>query len=115
VSLEKGSAISDAGVDLTVMMGTFDAAAGRETDLAGVLARYVVVSRTEAGCRNIDLVASLIIPGRFVVYEKWDSPQAQATHMAGSNTAEMAEGVSPLLSGPPELGLFVAVSAHDLL
>jgi quinol monooxygenase YgiN len=102
-------------VDLTVMMGRFDAAAGRETDVAGVLSRYVVVSRMEEGCRNIDLVASLIIPGRFVVYEKWESPEAQATHMAGATMAEMAEGVSPLLSGPPDLGLFVAVSAHDLL
>jgi len=107
--------ISDSGVDLTVMMGTFDAAAGREADLAGVLARYVVVSRTEEGCRNIDLVASLLIPGRFVVYEKWDSPQSQATHMAGATMTEMAEEASPLLNGPPELGLFVAVSAHDLL
>jgi quinol monooxygenase YgiN len=97
------------------MMGIFDAAPGRETDLAGVLARYVVVSRTEEGCRNIDLVASLITPGRFVVYEKWESPEAQAGHMAGATTVELAEGVSPLLSAPPDLGLFVAVSAHDLL
>jgi quinol monooxygenase YgiN len=113
--LEGRSAISDAGVDLTVMLGIFDAAPGRETDLGGVLARYVVVSRAEEGCRNIDLVASLIVPGRLVVYEKWESAEAQATHMSGANMTEMAEGVSPLLSGPPDLGLFVAVSAHDLL
>ena len=97
------------------MMGVFDAASGREEDLAGVLARYVVVSRTEEGCRNIDLVASLLSPGRFVVYEKWESPDAQAEHMAGETMAELADGVSALLSGPPDLGLFVAVSAHDLL
>jgi quinol monooxygenase YgiN len=112
---ERGPAIADAGVELTVMMGVFDAAAGRETDLAGVLARYVVVSRSAEGCRNIDLVASLITPGRFVVYEKWESPEAQANHMAGATMAEMAEEVSPLLSSAPDLGLFVAVSAHDLL
>ncbi|MGH9002107.1 MAG: putative quinol monooxygenase, partial [Acidimicrobiia bacterium] len=82
--LGKGCAIADAGIDLTVMMGIFDAAAGREGDLAAVLARYVVVSRGEEGCRNIDLVASLLTPGRFVVYEKWDSPDAQAAHMSGA-------------------------------
>ncbi len=111
----RGGVIADAGIELTVMMGIFDAASGRETDLAGVLARYVVVSRTEDGCRNIDLVASLIVPGRFLVYEKWETPEAQAAHMAGATMAEMAQGVSDLLSGAPDLGLFVAVSAHDLL
>ncbi len=96
------------------MMGIFDAAAGREADLAGVLARYVVVSRAEDGCRNIDLVASVLTPGRFLVYEKWGSPDAQATHMSGTTMSEMAEGVSGLLRGPPDLELFLAVSAHDL-
>lgn len=107
-------AISETDVELTVMTGIFDAAAGREADLAALLARYVVVSRTEDGCRNIDLVASLLAPGRFLVYEKWESPEAQATHMSGTTMAEMAEGVSGLVSSPPDLGLFVAVSAHDL-
>ncbi len=111
----RGVPIADAGVELTVMVGVFDAAAGREADLAGVLARYVVVSRAEDGCRNVDLVASLLAPGRFLVYEKWESPEAQAGHMAGPVMAEMAEGVSPLLRGAPDLGLFMAVSAHDLL
>lgn len=97
------------------MVGVFDAAAGREADLAGVLARYVVVSRTEDGCRNIDLVASLLSPGRFLVYEKWETPEAHAGHMTGPVMAEMAEGVSPLVRGAPDLGLFTAVSAHDLL
>lgn len=97
------------------MVGTFDATEGREGDLAGLLARYVVVSRSEDGCRNIDLVASLLVPGRFLVYEKWESPDAQATHMAGTTMADLAEGVSGLLRDPPDLGLFVAVSAHDLL
>ena len=98
-----------------MLVGVFDAAEGREADLAGVLARYVVVSRGEDGCRNIDLVASLLAPGRFLVYEKWDSPEAQAQHMAGPVMAELAEGVSPLLRGSPDLGLFMALSAHDLL
>ena len=97
------------------MVGVFDAAPGREADLAGVLSRYVVVSRAADGCRNIDLVASLLAPGRFLVYEKWESPEAQASHMSGPVMAEMAQGASPLLRVAPDLGLFTAVSAHDLL
>lgn len=98
-----------------MVAGIFDAARGRESELAGVLARYVVVTRGEEGCRNIDLVASLLTPGRFLVYEKWESPAAQAAHMAGATMTEMAGAASPLLNGPPDLGLFAAVSAHDLL
>lgn len=116
VILHEEARISEAAdIDLTVVTGVFDAAQGRESELAGVLARYVVVTRGEPGCRNVDLVASLLQPGRFLVYEKWDSPEAQAAHMAGPSTTEMAGAASTLLSGPPDLGLFAAVSAHDLL
>ncbi len=102
-------------VELAVVLGTFDARPGREADLGGVLARYVVVSRTEPGCRNIDLVASLTRPGRFVVYEKWETAAHQREHMAGAAMTDMAGAATPLLDGPPDLGLFDAVSAHDLL
>jgi quinol monooxygenase YgiN len=104
-----------AGVELTVVAGVFDAQAGREAALGAVLARYVVLSRGHPGCRNIDLVASLSTPGRFLVYEKWESPDDQAAHMESATMAEMADEVTPLLARPPDLGLFEAVSAHDLL
>lgn len=101
-------------VELAVVVGTFDARPGRAGDLAGVLARYVVLSRGEPGCRNIDLVAALTTPGRFVVYEKWETPGHQREHMAAAAMADLAADAGPLLAGPPDLGLFEAVSAHDL-
>lgn len=100
--------------DLAVVVGTFDARPGGEADLGGLLARYVVLSRGERGCRNIDLVVSLTRPGRFLVYEKWESPDHQRAHMAGPAMAGLAGAATPLLEGPPELGLFEAISAHDL-
>ena len=39
------------------------ARSGREADLAGVLAKYVVVTRNAPGCRNVDLAASIAVPG----------------------------------------------------
>ena len=75
----------------------------------------MVVSRTAPGCRNIDLVASLTTPGRFLVYEKWESPDHQRDHLTSAVTEEMADAALPLLAGPPELGLFEAISAHDLI
>jgi len=104
-----------ADVSLAVVAGVFDARPGSEADLGAVLARYVVVSRTSPGCRNIDLVASLTRPGRFLVYEKWDSPDHQRAHLASPVTEEMAAAALPLLAGPPDLDLFEAISAHDLI
>ena len=99
---------------LSVVAGVFTARSGREAELGAVLAHYVVVSRGHAGCRNIDLVASLTIPGRYLVYEKWDSPAHQRAHMASEAMSELAGGATPLLSGPPDLGLYEPISAHDL-
>jgi quinol monooxygenase YgiN len=105
----------DGEVSLAVVAGVFDARPGAEAALGAVLANYVVVSRTKPGCRNIDLVASLTTPGRFLVYEKWESPEHQRDHLRSAVTEDMATAALPLLAGPPELGLFEAVSAHDLL
>ena len=105
------------GADLTlaIVAGVFDARPGAEAELGAVLAHYVVLSRTSPGCRNIDLVASLTTPGRFLVYEKWESPGHQRDHLTSAGTEEMADAALPLLAGPPDLGLFEAVSAHDLM
>lgn len=102
-------------VDLAVVAGTFEAIPGREEELAAVLARYVVLSRGHAGCRNIDLVASLTEPGRFLVYEKWESLDDQRAHMESYDMSEMAAAALPLLARAPDLGLFAGVSAHDII
>ena len=104
-----------ADVTLAVVAGVFDARPGAEAELGAVLANYVVVSRSSPGCRNIDLVASLTLPGRFLVYEKWETPDFQRDHLQSAVTQEMATAALPLLAGPPDLGLFEAISAHDLI
>jgi quinol monooxygenase YgiN len=109
------NATPDGEITLAIVAGVFDARPGAEAALAAVLANYVVVSRTSPGCRNIDLVASLTTPGRFLVYEKWESARHQRDHLLSAVTEDLAEAALPLLAGPPELGLFEAVSAHDLL
>jgi quinol monooxygenase YgiN len=101
-------------VDLAVVACAFQAVPGREAEVAAALARYVVLSRGHAGCRNIDLVASLSEPGHFLVYEKWESFDDQGAHMGSVEMSELASAVTPLLAGPAELGLYQAVSAHDL-
>lgn len=101
-----------AEVDLVLVTLSFDA-----TDpdrLAAVLAKYVVLSRHEPGCRNIDLCGSLTVPGRFVVIEKWETPDAQKAHFDGPNMVDMAQACSGLLRHPPAIDLLEGLSAHDL-
>lgn len=82
--------------------------------LLGVLSKYVVLSRQQPGSRNIDLTASVTNPGRFVVIQKWDSPESQQAHFNSAEMVEMAQACGGLLTEPPEIDLLEGLSAHDL-
>jgi len=99
-------------VDLTMVMMRFEAA-----DVEGlltVLSRYVVVSRSHSGCRNIDLAISATSPGTVVVIQKWVSPEAQRAHFDSTEMVAMAEACGGLLRSAPQIDLLDPVSAHDL-
>jgi quinol monooxygenase YgiN len=99
-------------VQLTLVTLTFDAA---DTErLLAVLAKYVVVSRGHPGCRNIDLAASATTAGRFVIIEKWATPEDQRAHFDSPDMVEMATACTGLLSRPPQIDLLESISAHDL-
>ncbi len=98
-------------VETTIVTMAFDA-----VDPAGlirVLAKYVVVSRGQDGCRNIDLCASLAHEGRFVVISKWSSPVAQQAHFDSPEMVEMATACTGLLRNAPHIDLLEGLSAHD--
>jgi quinol monooxygenase YgiN len=101
-------------VELAVLAARFDALQGVEEELAGVLARYVVLARTEDGCRNVDLVVSTTVSGRFLVLAKWGSPAAARAHLDGAAMTEMARESIPLLADRPDIDLYDTISAHDL-
>lgn len=82
--------------------------------LIGVLSKYVVLSRMAAGCRNIDLCQSLTEPGRFVIVEKWESPDAQRAHFDSDEMVDMAQACEGALRVPPDIDLLEGLSAHDL-
>jgi quinol monooxygenase YgiN len=103
---------ADGEVDLTMVMMTFDASDAQR--LQSVLARYVVVSRGHAGCRNIDLAISSTTPDRFVIVQKWETPAAQRAHFDSPEMVEMAASCAGLLAVPPQIDLLEPVSAHDL-
>ena len=99
-------------VDLTIVTMRFDAA--DPATLLAVLSKYVVMTRMETGCRNIDLCASVTQPGRYLLIQKWESAEAQRAHFDSAVMVEMATACTGLLASPPDIDLWDGPSAHDL-
>jgi quinol monooxygenase YgiN len=99
-------------IELAVVTMQFDAA-----DAAGLLAilsHYIVLTRMEPGCRNIDLVASVTKSGRYLVIQKWDNAAAQRAHFDSKAMVNMAQSCAGLLTTAPQIDLWDGISAHDL-
>ena len=101
-------------VEIAVLTAAFTARPDHEAELCAVLARYVVLSRGELGCRNIDLLVSATQSDRFLVIEKWESADAARAHLDTPLMIDMAAAAVPLLAEKPTIDLLVAISAHDL-
>jgi quinol monooxygenase YgiN len=109
--------VTDVSEDVELTMVTLRLEAADEAasaKLLGVLAKYVVITRGHEGCRNIDLVASVTHPGRYLLVQKWDSPDAQRAHFDSPDMVEMAEACRGLLATAPDVDLWDGMSAHDL-
>ena len=100
-------------VELAIVTMRFDAA--DPDPLMGVLSKYVVLTRMQPGCRNVDLCASVAQPGRYLIVQKWDSAAAQRAHLDSAVMVEMATSCSGLLSSAPDIDLWDGASAHDLI
>ena len=101
-------------VEISVVAGLFQARSGKEAELAATLARYVVLTRSVTGVRNVDLVTSASTTGRFLIVEKWDDAGAQRSHLDSDAMVTMATQSGPLLTQLPDLELYDVISAHDL-
>ena len=82
--------------------------------LLAVLSKYVVLTRMEPDCRNVDLCGSHTHPGRYLIVQKWASHEAQRAHFDSATMVEMATSCAGLLAGPPDIDLWDGASAHDL-
>ena len=96
------------------VMVTMRFEAGDLEALTSILAKYVVISRSNPGCRNIDLVSSATTRGRLLVVEKWDSIDAQRAHFDSAEMVEMARSCEGILTEPPDIDLYEGISMHDL-
>jgi len=83
--------------------------------LLAELVRYVVMTRGEPGCRNVDLCASVTTPARVVIVEKWATFAAQRAHFDGTALLTLARAAETMGAARPEIELLQGLSAHDLV
>ncbi|MEO5899729.1 MAG: antibiotic biosynthesis monooxygenase [Ilumatobacteraceae bacterium] len=99
-------------VELAIVTMRFDAA--DVGALVAVLSKYVVLTRMQPGCRNVDLCASVTSPGRYLLIQKWDTTAAQRAHFDSPLMIEMASACNGILTQAPDIDLWDGPSAHDL-
>ncbi len=99
-------------VELTMVTMTFDAA--DDAALLAILSKYVVLTRMQDGCRNVDLCSSVTSPGRHLVVQKWETPEHQRVHFDSEVMVDMATACVGVLSSAPDIDLWDPTSAHDL-
>ena len=106
----------DLDVELVVVTLTFDAKPNDSDNatLLGVLSKYIVLTRMEDGCRNVDLCSSVTELGRHLIVQKWVSDEMQQRHFDSELMVEMAHACQGLLASAPDIDLWEAPSAHDL-
>ena len=104
--------LPDDDLEIALLHLIFNAA--NASELTPVLAKYVVMTRNEEACRNVDLCVSFTDPNQFVIIEKWDSEDAARAHFDSPVMVEMAESCSGILADRPDVDLLQGLSAHDL-
>ena len=107
---------TDHDVELVVVTMTFDAQPDDASNAAllGVLSKYIVLTRMQDGCRNVDLCSSVTAPGRHLIVQKWDSDEMQRIHFDSELMVDMARSCQGLLATAPDIDLWEGTSAHDL-
>ena len=105
---------ADSGeVELVIVTMSFDAA--DMGALVAILSKYIVLTRMEQGCRNVDMIVSDTRPNRILLIEKWESPVTQQAHFEAAIMVEMAKSCTGILTGAPDIDIWQSMSAHDLI
>ncbi len=91
--------------DLTYIV-VLCAQAGKSELLGAALADMVAQTGREAGCSLIELNRSSDDPATWMVYERWKSKEAFASHMEQPYTVQFVARMGELTSEPADVRAF---------
>jgi len=74
----------------------------RVDDFLSVMATALVDTRAREGCRSVVTLQDADTPGRFLLWEEWDTREHQERYLAWRQTPEGAvQGLEGIVTGPP--------------
>lgn len=73
------------------VLAVLQAKPGKETILKEALFSLIQPTLQEEGCINYDFYENLNIPGQFMFYENWSSPEAHQNHDKSSHINTVRE------------------------
>ena len=96
-----------------VVVATFKAKEGKETELLEGLKALAENSQNEAGCLTYALHEETLDPGRYVLVENWTSQVALDAHFMQPYIQEAAGRGEELLAEPPVVRFCTPLDAGD--
>ena len=94
---------------LTVV-ATFQAQAGKESELRAALAGLLAPTRREAGCLNYDLHQSPQEPAKFLFHENWTDQAALDAHLKSPHIQKLLPDVDELCVAFPQITIWKQIS-----
>ena len=85
------------------VIATFQARAGKETELKAALLDLLAPTRKEAGCLNYDLHQLPEDPARFLFHENWTSKAHLDAHLQSAHIQVLLPQVNELCAVGPEI------------
>jgi quinol monooxygenase YgiN len=76
---------------MLIVAGEFEVEPGRRAEFLRGREEAMRISRGEPGCHEYVLGADPIVPGRVVLYERWEDREALAAHLAANQRRREAE------------------------
>lgn len=84
---------------------------GKEKELEAALRAVVAPTHAEVGCLRYAIHRGADDPSKFLVVERWASPEALAAHLKTPHIQELFSKAANLLIAPPEILSFELLPA----
>lgn len=79
---------------MIIIAGTVDVDPARREAALEAGQPHMQATRSQAGCLDYVWSADPLVPGRIYVYERWESTETLATHLAGAHYVAMRETIA---------------------
>lgn len=91
---------------MLVVAGSFEVDPDRRDEFVQSRVEAMTTSRREPGCLEYVFAPDPVVPGRVVLYERWESKEALGAHLAAMQANRAAAGPAP--EGVPVLASEIA-------